>query len=135
MSGCPKGVREGAQWLNAGWEKCGCPGFGAGLGGWMLERLRCGVIVTDRFKDWLGEWRAREGAANFGFVAELSYVRCVEGARAGQAWASVVWRPLVGIREHEIFVIGEVKVYLSRQTRTALRERCVDVKDGVVTVI
>ena len=101
----------------------------------MLERLRCGVIVTDRFKSWLSEWRAREAAANFGCVAELSYVRCAEGQRAGQAWASLVWRPLRGIKEHEIYQVGDVKLFLSRQTRTALRDRCLDLRDDRIVVV
>jgi hypothetical protein len=101
----------------------------------MLERLRCGVIYTAAFRDWLGEWRAREAAANFGLIPELTYVRIVEGERAGQSWVSLIWRPLQGIKEHEIFAIGSVKIYLGSQTRRALKERCLDLRHGAVTVV
>ena len=101
----------------------------------MYERLPCGIIFTGEFREWLAAWREREGAANFGLIAELSYVRCKEGDRAGQAWVSLLWRPLDAVQEHEIFAIGAVRVFFSRQTRSALRERCLDVKDGQIVVL
>src|SRR6188508_603981 len=101
----------------------------------MLERLRCGVIITDAFKDWLAGWKAREEAANFGLIPELTYVRCREGQRAGQSWVSLIWQPLGGAKEHEIFEIGSVRVYLPRQTRQGLKDRCLDVCDGRIVVV
>jgi hypothetical protein len=101
----------------------------------MLERLRCGVIITGAFKEWLEEWKAREGAANFGLIPELSYVRCKEGERAGQSWVSLIWQPLGGAKPHEIFEIGSTRVYFQRQTRQALKDRCLDIKDGRIVVI
>ncbi len=101
----------------------------------MLERLRCGVIYTAAFRDWLGEWRSREASANFGLVPELTYVRIKEGQRAGHSWVSLIWRPLQGVKEHEIFQIGSAKVYMNIQTRRALKERCLDVKDEAVVVV
>ncbi len=100
----------------------------------MLERLRCGIILTDAFISWLERWHAREAGANFGLVPEISYVRCKEGKRAGQSWVSLIWRPLDGIQEHEIFHAGSVRVFFGRQTRAALRERCLDVQDGRIVV-
>jgi hypothetical protein len=101
----------------------------------MLERLRCGVIVTAAFIEWMKAWKAREGAANFGLIAELSYVRCKEGERAGQSWVSLVWRPLDGIKEHELFEVGTVKLYFPKQTRLALRDRCLDIQSDRIVVI
>ena len=101
----------------------------------MLERLRCGVIYTAAFRDWLAAWRTREAAANFGLVPELTYVRIAGGQRDGQSWVSIIWRPLQGIKEHEIYQIGPVKVFLNPQTRRALRERCLDIRDGAVVVV
>jgi hypothetical protein len=101
----------------------------------MLERLRCGVIITGAFREWVEKWKAREGAANFGLVPELSYVRCREGERAGQSWVSLIWQPLGWAKEHEIFEIGSVRVYLQRQTRLALKDRCLDIKDDRIVVI
>jgi hypothetical protein len=101
----------------------------------MLERLRCGVIITDAFKEWLAAWKAREAGANFGLVPELSYVRCREGERAGQAWVSLIWQPLGGAKPHEIFEIGDVRVHLPKQTRQALKDRCLDIKEDRIVVI
>ncbi len=71
-----------------------------------LERMRCGVITTGAFRVWLEAWHGREAAHHFGFVAQLDYVRCKEGPRAGQAWVAVLWGPLKGMGEHEIFPVG-----------------------------
>lgn len=101
----------------------------------MLERLRCGIIITDAFVAWLEAWKAREAAANFGLIAELSYVRCLEGERAGQSWVSLIWRPLDGVAEHEIFEIGGARVYFARQTRRALRDRCLDIRGDRIVVV
>ena len=101
----------------------------------MLERLRCGIIITGAFIDWLEAWKTREAHANFGLIAELDYVSCREGERAGQSWVSLIWRPLNGVREHEIFVIGAVRVFLGRQTRRALRDRCLDIRDDRIIVV
>ena len=38
------------------------------------------------------------------------------------------------MKPHEIFEIGGIKVYLSKPTRTALKEHCFDVKDGAILV-
>ncbi len=101
----------------------------------MLERLRCGIIVTSAFTGWLAAWKARESAANFGLVPELNFVQCKEGSRAGQSWVSLIWRPLEGIAEHEIHAVGTVRIFFPRQTRAALRERCLDVRDGLIVVV
>jgi hypothetical protein len=101
----------------------------------MYERLPCGIIVTAAFCEWLESWKEREAAAHFGLIPELNYVHCREGARAGQSWVSLLWRPLEGVKDHEIHAIGFVRVFFPRQTRTALRERCLDVKDGAIVVI
>ena len=100
----------------------------------MLQRLRCGIIVTEAFVAWLRAWQQREAGANFGLIPELNYVRCGEGERAGQSWLSLIWRPLDGVKEHEIFHIGGVRLFIPRQSRSALRERCVDVRDGALVV-
>jgi len=101
----------------------------------MLERLHCGIIFTGAFRDWLQVWQTRSVAENFGLIPELSYVHCSEGARAGQSWISLIWRPLEGVKDHEIFLIGSVRIFLSRQTRSALRERCLDIHDDQIVVI
>lgn len=101
----------------------------------MLERLRCGIIVTSVFIEWLEAWKRREAAANFGLIPELNFVQCKEGARAGQSWVSLVWRPQDGAGEHEIHEVGTVRIYFPRQTRSALRERCLDIRDDRIVVL
>ena len=101
----------------------------------MLERLRCGIIVTDAFASWLEAWKAAEAEANFGLIPELSYVRCGEGSRAGESWVSLIWRPLQGVEEHEIFLVGGVRVFFARQTRRALRDRCLDIHEEKIVVL
>ena len=101
----------------------------------MLERLRCGIIVTSAFIEWLEAWKTREAGANFGLIPELGFVQCKEGARAGQSWVSLVWRPLDGVAEHEIHAVGAVRVFFPKQTRAALRERCLDIIHDRIVVV
>lgn len=101
----------------------------------MLERLRCGIIVTETFIQWLKAWKTREGGANFGLIAELNYVKCREGERAGQSWVSLVWRPLDGVKPHELFEVGTVRLFFPKQTRQALKERCLDIREDRIIVI
>ncbi len=100
-----------------------------------LERLRCGVIFTGAFQDHLEAWWRSGAEENFGLVPELDYVRCASGARAGQSWITLVWRPLKGVRAHEIYQVGKVKLHLSKGARTALKERCLDAREGRVVVV
>lgn len=99
-----------------------------------LERLRCGVITTGAFRDFLKVWHEDTAGGNFGLVPQLDYVRCASGERAGQSWISLIWQPLKGIKAHEIFEIEGIKVYLPKNTRTALKERCLDAAAGVLLV-
>ena len=49
----------------------------------MLQRLRCGIILTDAFISWLEAWYAREAPGSFGLVPELSYHEACELAYFG----------------------------------------------------
>ena len=100
----------------------------------MLERLRCGVITTAAFRAYLAKWHEETEGGNFGLIPQLDYVRFATGERAGQAYASLLWQPINKLKPHEIFEIGSVKVYLSKATRTALREHCLDEKGGAILV-
>jgi hypothetical protein len=101
----------------------------------MMERLRCGVIYTGAFQTWLHAWKLRESAANFGLLPEIDYVRCSSGERAGQSWVTLFWRPLAGAKPHEVFAIGEVSVFIGKQARHGLRDRCLDIKDNSIVVL
>ncbi len=100
----------------------------------MLERLRCGVITTGAFRAYLAQWHEETEGGNFGLIPQLDYVRFATGERAGQAYASLLWQPINKMKPHEIFEIGRIKVYLSKSTRTALKEHCLDMKDGAIFV-
>ena len=100
----------------------------------MLERLRCGVITTEAFRAHLGQWHQETEAGHFGLIPQLDYVRFASGARVGQAYVSLLWQPVNQLKSHEIFEIGGIKVYLSKGTRTALKERCLDMKAGAILV-
>lgn len=100
----------------------------------MLERLRCGVITTGAFRAHLVRWHEETTDDNFGLIPQLDYVRFATGERAGQAYASLLWQPINKIKPHEIFELGGVKVFLSKATRTALKEHCLDAKNGVIFV-
>lgn len=99
-----------------------------------LERLHCGVITTGVFREFLKAWHEDTAGGNFGLVPQLEYVRCATGERAGQSWISLIWQPLKGVRAHEIFELDGVKVYLPKNTRTALKDRCLDVENGTIAV-
>ncbi len=100
----------------------------------MLERLRCGVITTAAFRAYLAQWHQETEGGNFGLMPQLDYVRFATGDRAGQAYVSLLWQPINNMKPHEIFEIGPIKVFLSKATRTALKEHCLDVRDGGIVV-
>ena len=100
----------------------------------MLERLHCGVITTGAFRTHLTHWHEETEGGNFGLIAQLDYVRFASGERAGQAYASLLWQPVNKMKPHEIFEIAGIKVYLSKATRTALKEHCLDARNGAIFV-
>jgi hypothetical protein len=100
----------------------------------MLERLRCGIITTGAFRAHLALWHEETEGGNFGLIPQLDYVRFATGARAGEAYASLLWQPINQMKPHEIFDIGGIKVYFSKATRTALKEHCLDAKNGAILV-
>lgn len=102
--------------------------------GGMLERLRCGVITTGAFRAYLAQWHEDTEGANFGLIPQLDYVRFASGERAGQAYVSLLWQPVNKMKPHEIFEIGGIKVFMSKATRTALKEHCLDAKGGAIFV-
>jgi hypothetical protein len=109
-----------------------------------MIRLRCGVILTDAFLDWLREWTGREGSSHQGRVLAIEYVRCGEGPRAGQAWLEWMWVKRLGLSTHCLFRLEDIAVennlpvpldvYLSPQTQKGLRWRHLDARLGQPTV-
>lgn len=109
-----------------------------------MIRLRCGVILTDDFLDWLRDWTAREGTSHQGRVLALEYVRCHDGPRAGQAWLEWLWVRRAGLSDHCLFRVDGVAtdagkpafldLYLSPQTQKGLRWRHLGAHGGHPTV-
>ncbi|MFN0125848.1 MAG: hypothetical protein ACKV19_04085 [Verrucomicrobiales bacterium] len=109
-----------------------------------MIRLRCGVILTDPFLAWLREWTAREGTSHVGRVLAIDYIRCREGARAGQAWLEWFWVKRAGLSPHCLFRIeamametgapAPLDIYLSPATQQGLRWRHLDARGDQPTV-
>lgn len=95
-----------------------------------MQRLRCGVILTDAFLAWFDGWIAAEGASHEARVLAFEYLRCREGARAGQAWLEWFWAKRSGLSDHNLFHINGVEVYLSPSTQKGLKWRCLDAHGG-----
>ncbi len=95
-----------------------------------MERLRCGVIFTDPFLAFLGGLAAREAVLHPGEVLALDYIRCVDGARAGQSWLEWMWVRRSGLSEHCFFRVAGLELYLSPPTQQGLKHRYLDMRDG-----
>jgi len=96
------------------------------------ERLRCGVIFTNRFIDYLIGRCAAE--AKPGHVAEINYVHCIEGELKGDSWWSLTWAALPRFTPAELFNVQGLEIALSKQTQKALKWKYIDFKDGKVLV-
>ena len=109
-----------------------------------MIRLRCGVILTDSFLVWLREWTALEGTSHQGRVLALEYVRCLDGARAGQAWLEWMWVKRSGLSDHCVFRLDGVAtekntpvpldLYLSPHSQNGLRWRFLSAQNGQPSV-
>lgn len=95
-----------------------------------MQRLRCGVILTDAFLAWLDAWVAEQGSSHEARVLAIEYLRCREGLRAGQAWLEWFWAKRQGVAEHNLFWVNGVDLYLSPTTQKGLKWRCLDAKEG-----
>jgi hypothetical protein len=99
-----------------------------------MHRLRCGIIYTNAFADYLArlELEQREGGARQ--ILALDYLRCGTGEQSGSAWWKVEWLPEHRAPEDCRFTIGQVPVCLSRQSQRGLKHRCIDWRDGSVVI-
>ena len=105
-----------------------------------MERLRCGVILTDNFLSYLkAEFvlQRMEGDTSVESepVAIVDYVKCAEGARAGQAFWNLSWGSGVrGLQDWCLFRVDAMTIYMSRQTQRALKWKHIDYREGQVVV-
>ena len=99
-----------------------------------MDKLRCGVILTDAFVAFLRREAARQEMGSGELVAIIEYVKCVEGQRAGESWWKLAWGRAAGREEWCLFPIDGLRIYLSKQTQHALKWKHIDYRDGTVTV-
>ena len=101
-----------------------------------MQRLRSGTILMDRFLQFLqAEDRRRRSAGATDPVAILEYVKCAEGAAAGQAFWSLMWgNGAADVQDWCIFKVEGVSLYMSRQTQQALKWKHVDYIDNQLVV-
>jgi hypothetical protein len=97
-----------------------------------MERLRCGVIFTGPFIDYLLGRCATESQS--GHVAEISYIHCVDGEHKGQSWYSLTFAARARFQQTELFLIRGLEIALSKQSQKALKWKYIDYKDDKVIV-
>jgi hypothetical protein len=100
-----------------------------------MDRLRCGVIITQEFSSFLTEWWRAEPSQHAERVPSLEFVHCGEGARAGESWVTLSWVLAKKLPEHERFDVDGVPLHLSRQSQRGLKWRCLDAREGKLVVL
>jgi hypothetical protein len=98
-----------------------------------MHRLRCGVIYTNAFADYLSALGG-DAAPSSKKILSVEYVRCSTGGAAGKAWWTIDWVPVHRAPEECRFLIGQIPVCLSRQSQRGLKHRCIDWRDGQVVI-
>ncbi len=102
-----------------------------------MERLRCGVILTDAFLAHLQDLLEEGAPAHPGQVLAIDYIRCRDGERAGQSWLEWFWVSRKALTtEHCFFRIPSLgaEVYLSPQSQQGLKNRFIDFRKNAVFV-
>jgi len=100
-----------------------------------LNKLRCGVIYTDDFSDYLARVSAEQVDDNPYRILTLEYIRCASGTLKGKAWWQLHWTPSDAAPEYRCFRMGSTDVYIPRAVQHGLRERCLSFENGRVIVI
>jgi hypothetical protein len=96
-----------------------------------MHRLRCGVIYTNAFADYLAQ--LSQGASQRQILA-LDYLKASTGPKKGTAWWQIEWLPEHRAPAECRFKIGSVPVCLSKQSQRGLKHHCLDWRDGQVVV-
>lgn len=100
-----------------------------------MEKLRCGVVLTDAFLSFLKAEATREAADIEKPTAIIEYVKCAEGLRAGEAWWKLTWAKSVGREDWCLFPLAAgFQIYLAPQTQKALKWKHIDYREGRVCV-
>lgn len=99
-----------------------------------MDRLRCGVIYTNEFSAFLKSWWEAGPEHHSARIPSLDFVRCREGARSGESWATLGWVPRRNVPDYEVFAVGVTPLHLPRQSQKGLKWSCLDAVDGKLLV-
>jgi hypothetical protein len=97
----------------------------------VVHKLRCGIIYTNAFADYLGQLYGQSQALAQSRIALLEYV---QSAQTGEQYWNIQWRHESKVPEGERFTIGSIPVGMSKSTLRGLKHRCLDYQDGTVRV-
>ena len=100
----------------------------------VLSKLPCGVIYTDKFRDFLSRLHDLESPNHPLRILTLEYLRCASGPRRGQSWLQMSWTLENTAPDHRQFRIGGVPVHIPKTAQHGLKERCLDFEGGRVVV-
>ena len=99
-----------------------------------MHKLRCGIIYSTDFAEYLKRTHAAEYAAHPGELLSLDYIRFADGPKAGASWLQLTWVLPQAAPEENRHHIGETEVYIQKQTRRGLMNRLLHFADGHVVV-
>ncbi|SKB04905.1 hypothetical protein SAMN02745166_04144 [Prosthecobacter debontii] len=99
-----------------------------------LHRHPCGFYFSQDFAVFLSEKQRAEAAQHAGEILALDYLRCREGAQAGQAWWQLDWVALHTVPADARYSLGDTEIALSVKTIHGLRHHLVHYADGQVVV-
>ena len=88
-----------------------------------LIKLPCGIIHTIEFADHLRRIHASEAAQHRHQVLALDYIRCGSGPQQGTAWLQLAWIAEQNAPQANRHRIGDVEVFISRQSQRGLTGR------------
>lgn len=100
-----------------------------------LIKLDCGIIHTPEFADHLRDLQFREGNRHRGEVLSLDYIRCRSGPQEGAEWLQLMWVPLPYPSTTPLLRIGEVDVFMHRQSLRGLQGRCLHADADKIRVL
>lgn len=89
----------------------------------VLHRLRSGLIYSQAFADFLESKHNIEHIGHPGDVLHLDYIRCAQGELSGQEWCQLTWISGWQAPTEHRHLIGDVEVFILRQTIRGLKNR------------
>ena len=100
-----------------------------------LIKLACGIIHTAEFADYIRQVHEREARRHPHEVLSVDYLRFATGEKKGTEWWQLSWVPQQSAPVAYRHRIGEVEVFVHRQSQRGLRNRCLHCEGGKVVVM